>query len=77
MDSQSAWKRVGSEWYTCDMCGTHYPRAKVIRQNGRIRCTGTGTKNCVEEPGFQAYYQDVEVGYERDPEPLPERDEEL
>jgi len=77
MDSQSAWKRVGEEWYTCDMCGFHYPRSQVVRQNGSIRCLGPGTHKCVEEPGAAAYRMDVETGYEADPEPLPDRDEDL
>lgn len=76
-DSQSANRRVGTEWYTCDMCGTHYPRAKVIRQNGSIRCFGSGTHGCLDEPGHSAFLQETEVGYEADPEPLPDRDEDL
>lgn len=76
-DSQSANRRVGEEWYTCDMCGTHYPRSKVMMQNGRVRCLGSGTKKCWEEPGADAYRRDLEVNYERNPEPLPNIDEDL
>lgn len=46
-------------------------------QNGRVRCLGSGTKKCWEEPGADAYRRDLEVNYERNPEPLPNIDEDL
>jgi hypothetical protein len=46
-------------------------------QNGRVRCHGTGTHNCWEEPGYQAYRKDIDIGYEAIPEPLPAVDEDM
>lgn len=76
-DVQSARWREGTEWYTCDMCGTHYPRRLVAIQNGRIRCFGPETHDCWEEPGIDAYRRDLEPNYEEPPAPLPDYDEDL
>jgi hypothetical protein len=76
-DTQSARWREGTEWYTCDRCGTHYPRRLVAVQNGRVRCKGSGTHNCWENPGYQASLKNIDIGYEATPEPLPSSDEDL
>lgn len=76
-DSQTARWREGSEWYTCDMCGEHYPRRLVMVQNGRIKCIGQETRNCWDEPGAEPARRQIDINYERNPEPLPSVDEDL
>jgi hypothetical protein len=67
-------ERQHTEWYTCDRCGSYYPRSKMILQNGLYLCT---VKPCVDKPGHSAATLYLDIPYEVRPEPLPIQDEDL
>lgn len=64
--------RRAEEWYDCDRCGVQYPRASILVQKGLKLCHGPNTNKCVDEYGYQHYYLQLEVPYERVPDELPE-----
>lgn len=70
-------EREKQEWYTCDRCGFHYPRNRMVNQNGLNLCRGSMTNNCYDLPGHSAAERQLDVPYEQRPEPLPNEDVDL